>query len=62
MGMRDGDGRDSAHRLGRFNHGFVRERQAIPEDVRLRRPQEQGPLANGELRSRSLMLSILSSS
>ena len=50
MRVGDGDGRDAAHRLDRLDHGFIEQRQAVPQDVGLRRAQEQGPLADGEVR------------
>ncbi len=44
------DGRDAAQRLDRLDHGLIQQRQAVPQDVGLRRAQEQDPLADGEVR------------
>jgi hypothetical protein len=44
------NGRDAAQRLDRLDNGFIQQRQTVPQDVGLRGPQEQGPLADGERR------------
>ena len=47
--VRDGDGRDAAQRLDRLDHGFVKQRQAVPQDVAcgVRTNKARWPMAKG---------------
>ena len=48
--MRDGDGAQAAETLDEGDGGLVDERDAIPQDVAVRRANEQRALADGETR------------
>ena len=51
--MRNRDGVQPAKPLDQGDRGVVDQRDAIPQDVALRRAQEQCALADGELRLRA---------
>src|SRR4029453_4723523 len=50
MGMRNRNGADAAARLDCGEGLFIKERNAIPKQISVRRPQKQSALANGKLR------------